>query len=343
MVRIRAANCMKLQPPCFWARKLLQSKPSSKMALRWRAGCDTAEDSPTALGRHQQEHGHRVETARQVLAGFSKTLQAWCFPATHAALFRHGNTQGNVEKPNLNADAQLATPGAGDGQTAQDADCWLETIHQTESNMNRYSVFAVAICAFLGFFAGAAFAVDGVKLIDQNTALVGNTRGGVGGAPGFPVTIDQPGSYRLSGNLTVPPDINGIEIASDDVTLDLNGFRIAGSGVAKGISEEGGAAYARVKIHNGTLIGFSQSIFLINSTQVTVQDVRATNQGGASVVVGKFALLQRNNVQGLIQAVCPSVITENITEGFLTVFVAANETCVRWNNRSLSFDTPVTQ
>src|SRR5262245_22568311 len=40
-----------------------------------------------------------------------------------------------------------------------------------------------------------------------------------------PVTISQPGSYRLSSNLNVPSNTNGIEISSNDVTIDLNGFR----------------------------------------------------------------------------------------------------------------------
>ena len=47
-----------------------------------------------------------------------------------------------------------------------------------------------------------AFAVDGVVLIDQNHALAGNVT--PGDTPGFPVTISQPGSYRLTGNLIVP-------------------------------------------------------------------------------------------------------------------------------------------
>ena len=45
-------------------------------------------------------------------------------------------------------------------------------------------------------------ASDGVIEINQARAL----QGGVteGDTPGFPVTISQSGSYRLTGNLTVP-------------------------------------------------------------------------------------------------------------------------------------------
>jgi hypothetical protein len=66
-----------------------------------------------------------------------------------------------------------------------------------------------------------------VVLIDQKHALAGGVT--PGDAPGFPVTISQPGSYRLSGNPTVP-DLNttAIHITADRVTLDLNGFSISG-------------------------------------------------------------------------------------------------------------------
>src|SRR5882762_4507455 len=87
----------------------------------------------------------------------------------------------------------------------------------------------VWVC-ILAAISSSLYADDGVVLIDQNRALAGNVT--PGDAPGFPVTISQPGSYRLSGNLTVP-DINttAIQITADFVTLDLNGFSIVGQNV----------------------------------------------------------------------------------------------------------------
>src|SRR5437763_15650196 len=86
------------------------------------------------------------------------------------------------------------------------------------------------ICAVVVFasFTTSAVAVDGVVLINQNVALAG-----LGGCdtPGFPVTICQAGSDKLSGNLTVPDkDTAAIQITSSSVSLDLNGFAITGSG-----------------------------------------------------------------------------------------------------------------
>ncbi|NWG73776.1 MAG: hypothetical protein HXY24_04090 [Rubrivivax sp.] len=44
-----------------------------------------------------------------------------------------------------------------------------------------------------------AHAVDGEILITQAKALAGNVT--PGDAPGFPVTISQPGKYKLAGHL----------------------------------------------------------------------------------------------------------------------------------------------
>src|SRR6266540_3776373 len=75
--------------------------------------------------------------------------------------------------------------------------------------------------------SGPMYAVDGVVLIDQNRALAGGVT--PGDTPGFPVTLSVPGSYRLTGNLTVPDaNTTAIQIAADNVTLDLNGFSILG-------------------------------------------------------------------------------------------------------------------
>lgn len=65
--------------------------------------------------------------------------------------------------------------------------------------------------------------------IDQNKALAGNVTPGDG--PGFPVTLSQPGSYKLTGNLSVPANTKGIVIAAEGVTLDLNGYTIAAPGL----------------------------------------------------------------------------------------------------------------
>ena len=96
--------------------------------------------------------------------------------------------------------------------------------------VNRVSMASLAILAAL---AGPVYAVDGVVLINQNVALAGNVT--PGDAPGFPVLITVAGSYKLSGNLTVPDaDTVAIETNVDGVTIDLNGFSIIGPNVCTG-------------------------------------------------------------------------------------------------------------
>jgi hypothetical protein len=61
---------------------------------------------------------------------------------------------------------------------------------------------------------------------------------------------------------------------------------------------------------------------------------------GLAIVVGQHSRLTRNIVvgNGLIQASCPSILTENQTEGFISVFVPeAGKLCIRSHNRSIGF------
>ena len=46
--------------------------------------------------------------------------------------------------------------------------------------------------------------------------------------------ISEPGSYYLTGNITGVSGKNGIEVASDNISIDLNGFALVG--VAEALS-----------------------------------------------------------------------------------------------------------
>ncbi len=83
--------------------------------------------------------------------------------------------------------------------------------------MQRRIGLAVAIF-HVAFVCPAIRAAAGV--IEINQAIV-EADGG------FPYVISEPGSYILTGNLSVPDgDTTAIEVRADDVTLDLNGFTI---------------------------------------------------------------------------------------------------------------------
>jgi len=65
--------------------------------------------------------------------------------------------------------------------------------------------------------------------IDQGKALAGNVT--PDDTPGFPITISEPGSYKLTSNLHVPSNVSGVEITASGVTLDLNGFVVSSRGM----------------------------------------------------------------------------------------------------------------
>jgi hypothetical protein len=77
--------------------------------------------------------------------------------------------------------------------------------------------------ALLGAAVHGAFAQ---ATLDHAKAMAGGVT--PGDTPGYPVTLSASGHYVLTGNLAVPAGTAGIVITSPHVTLDLNGFSVAG-------------------------------------------------------------------------------------------------------------------
>ena len=119
----------------------------------------------------------------------------------------------------------------------------------------------LAICLLL-LASSSAVAVDGVIGISQACVSTGCL---AGDAPGFPVTINFAGSYRLTSNLfNANTDITTITINANAVTLDLNGFRVGGINVCSFVTSLGGAVSCT---NSGTGIGID-----INSNSVVVEN-----------------------------------------------------------------------
>ncbi len=108
--------------------------------------------------------------------------------------------------------------------------------------------------------ASPALAVDGKIEISQAN---------------FPLIITTSGSYVVTGDLVAPVDTTGIWIQADDVTLDIGGFTITGSGteLRDGVSVTG----SNVEVRNGTVQGFGRyGVFAPQGAdRVRVIDVRA--------------------------------------------------------------------
>lgn len=158
-----------------------------------------------------------------------------------------------------------------------------------------------------------ALAVDGQILINQSTVMA---------AGGFPYTISQPGSYKLSGNLSVPAGVNGIIVNASNVVLDLNGFSMTTPpGSAQGVLSL--SPQSAITIRNGSIVGFSPGVYghIIMSLSTTVgwtlQDL-FLSAGGGVPVEAKFGPYTRIlNVTGadhdfLVE--CPSIVIGTVAD-----------------------------
>jgi hypothetical protein len=141
--------------------------------------------------------------------------------------------------------------------------------------MNRIA-FASLIAATL-LSAAPASAVtneNGEVLITQAAVNAGNIT--PGDTPGFPVTISVPGTYRLATNLTVTTQVNGIEVRANEVTIEMGGRTLAGSGVGR----NGITSFNRTtRIRDGVVRGFSNDGVRTIAQFLSIVDLVITANG----------------------------------------------------------------
>jgi hypothetical protein len=211
----------------------------------------------------------------------------------------------------------------------------------------------------------AALAVDGVVLIDQNKAAAGGVS--LGDTPGFPISITQPGSYRLASNLTAPANTNAINITASNVTIDLNGFSVTGTIVDVGVFGLVNTIFiggADVSIRNGSVILTGTTVmgqggnaivafFGGPGTRVTLRDLFVTSTPNASnssvslpsaaailqsnfisgpAFIGQYSLVQNNSLSSLQVIACPAVISGNVFAALSINFQGSSVTCSQSNN-----------
>lgn len=149
------------------------------------------------------------------------------------------------------------------------------------------------------------YAADGVLEINQTCALNGGCF--AGDSDGFPVTIVNSGSYRLTGNLdlTSIPDTIAIQIDAPHVTLDLGGFEIAGpvtctgSGPTLDCGTPGSATGIRLNgsadgtlLRNGTIRNMNSSgVGSSGSRRETLSNLRAYNNARSGFSVGVSSIV----------------------------------------------------
>lgn len=179
--------------------------------------------------------------------------------------------------------------------------------------MNKILLGVIAVALLPAY----AFAADGQVLINQATVMA---------AGGFPYRITQPGSYKLSGNLAVPPGLDGVDITADSVTLDLNGFSIIGPGVFPSAIGVNGTNRQRILLTNGVISGFTICVEFVGSSRMivleklrldgTTQDSNNTTISGISAIVGQnraaYAFVRDVTTTGQMQLTCPSYVINTI-------------------------------
>jgi hypothetical protein len=178
---------------------------------------------------------------------------------------------------------------------------------------------------FVSLILSAAPALaQGEILITQAKANAGNVT--PGDAAGFPVTLSLPGSYLLAGNLQAPAGKAGIRIASNDVDIDMNDFRLRGAGVATtGIF---GVDFDNATIRNGTITGFNAHGIYSGGKNWIVENMRVVGNGANGINVGILSSVRGSTVTqngniGIVCAVClveDSISSANGAKGIETFF-----------------------
>ena len=162
----------------------------------------------------------------------------------------------------------------------------------------------------------ALAANNGITKIDQQ--IVRNQGG-------FPFKITESGSYKLTSNLVVPANTDGIDIQAEDVTLDLNGFTISGP-IVCGFSGDNcqplptvsttgvSALVLTATVRNGYVRGFSRGVKtfggLVEQVQVSSNAIDGIEANDAVI---QRSVARSNGGPG-IQAF-DSVVTDNQARG----------------------------
>lgn len=117
----------------------------------------------------------------------------------------------------------------------------------------------------------------------------------------LPAVIGAPGAYCFTGDLSTPIMFgNAIEIQTDEVVLDLNGFKLGGLAAGPGTFAVGIFAQNRagITIKNGTIRGFWRGIALQDSgasQDHVVEVIRADQNRFTAIQVDGASVLIRDN------------------------------------------------
>jgi hypothetical protein len=107
----------------------------------------------------------------------------------------------------------------------------------------------------------------------------------------LPFYITNSGSYYLTASLSAVPGVNGIYIATNNVTLDLNGFSLIGDANASAAVMSFNS-YKNISILNGTLLNWTGGgVALSLCNNVSVRNLRLDNNSVNVLQVGSYAMI----------------------------------------------------
>ena len=179
---------------------------------------------------------------------------------------------------------------------------------------------------FVALAAAALSLAAGLVSDPVSIAPAQALRGGVtpGDAPGYPITISQPGRYRLAGDLEVPAHTDGIVVTAAHVTLDLNGHSVRGpvrcthSTASRSVqcnwlvepSARAGintVAAPHSTVRNGSVLGFA-GIGIHHGEAALLENLEVSANAGAGIVgaghadggVARQVLVQHNGGIGIV-------------------------------------------
>ncbi|MGD9265577.1 MAG: right-handed parallel beta-helix repeat-containing protein [Lysobacterales bacterium] len=121
-----------------------------------------------------------------------------------------------------------------------------------------------------------------------------------------PFTISSPGVYCFTGNLEISATSgNAIDIQSDNVVIDMNGWTLSGLGAGTGTAHYGFNAWQRknITIRNGTIQGFYMGIRFYDNHPYSasqghlIEDVRIDRSTYIGIsVAGRGNIIRRNQI-----------------------------------------------
>lgn len=178
---------------------------------------------------------------------------------------------------------------------------------------------ASACLVFVALFAsaaGASRAAEGVLQINQACVAEGCFPGD---DPGWPVTIESPGSYRLTSALDlgdIPLQELGPAVhatAAGTVELDLNGFSIRGPvscsldgtvecNTSAAVGNQAAmlaSAATLLRVRDGEAVGFSYGVHCLGDCEV--DRLVSTGHSGRGILIGGDAGVVRNSRVSLNQ------------------------------------------